>query len=369
MRNHNFIAARSRSVRLIAMAVATTILLAGLIAPATANAQQAPAKVVIQVPGLYPEGMDYDLTADRYIVGSFVSGDLMSIAPDGTATPFGKAGSNVAGIEIDQSRNRVLAAVAALPNGQAKLAIHDLGTGAQLDVIDLGGLVDEGELFSNDIAVGPDGTAYVTNTGAGVIYAVDLDGNPSIFAEDPRFDAIDGLGLNGIESTGDTLLVGHTTGKIYQIPLDDPSAPTEVAMANPLPGIDGIKLSADGSQLVAVSGGASTVLLLQSGDSWASAQPAGSFATGPNFPTAVAATPDGYQVLYAHLDRLSPTAAPVTEFEIVPVTFGQPGASTGTTNELAFTGAGSTATLALAGAALVTAGLMTVRASRRFDEV
>lgn len=354
-------------------AAAVSILALSGAGATAASAQSNEAVVVIEMPGLYPEGMDYDTGNDRYIAGSFVSGNLVSVTKDGAVTPFGKAGSNVTGIEIDEERGRVLAAVMALPNGQAQLSIHDIDSGEQTSLVDLGGLLsDDAVLFANDIAVGPDGTAYVTNTGAGVIFAVGTDGEASVFAQNSAFDAVvegsRSSGLNGIVSVGDALLVGHTpTGQMWRVPLDNPSAATIVTTPSPLPGIDGMVLSADGTQLAVVSGGASTALVLRSPDGWMSAGPAGVFQTGPGFPTAIAAVDGGFEISYSHLDTLASQSD--TSFEIAIAEFAAPTTETNTTTtdaaELAHTGPGQSEALVALGAMLVASGLVVTWSSRR----
>ena len=77
------------------------------------------------------------------------------------------------------SRTRTGPSLKGVGTGQAMLGVYDLSTGNRIEMIDLastieGAPADMGH-FANDVAVAADGTAYVTDTFAGVIYRVDAD--------------------------------------------------------------------------------------------------------------------------------------------------------------------------------------------------
>ena len=63
----------------------------------------------------------------------------------------------------------------------AGLAVYDLETGERVRYTDLDAVVtDDAAHTANDVAVAPDGTAYVTDPVAGIVYEVEPDGDASV---------------------------------------------------------------------------------------------------------------------------------------------------------------------------------------------
>ncbi len=99
---------------------------------------------------------------------------------------------------------------------------------------------------ANDIAVAPDRTIYVTDTGRGEVVVLTPDAEPRLLTGEARFpDA------NGIEIRGTDLYVGGQ--RLWRVDLDDDS----VATVGPdwLADIDGIEFEADGTVQAAPVGG------------------------------------------------------------------------------------------------------------------
>lgn len=282
-----------------------------------------PSEIVITEPGLYPEGLTYDPVGDRFIVGSLLGGQLLAVADDGSTTSFADSpGSNLTGIEADAPRNRLLVAVTGLPFGNAQLSVHDLATGEQLELVDFAPIQPDDRRFANGIAIDADGNVYVTDTGAGVIYAVDSSYTATVFAENEAFEpdrsGPTASGLNGIVVAGDALIVGHApTGQLFRVPLTDPSQVTTIPTGVEGMRIDGLHLSDDGSTLAVVSN-LGSVHLFESPDGWSTASEVGRFEVGDSFPTSVTDRDGTYFVLLSHLNEL--TDPPVDTFEIVPLT-------------------------------------------------
>jgi sugar lactone lactonase YvrE len=286
----------------------------------TTTVTTTPSEIVITEPGLYPEGLTYDPVNDRFIVGSLLGGQLLAVSDDGSTNAVAESpGSNLTGIEADVSGNRLLVAVTGLPFGTAQLSVHDLTTGEQLELVDFASVQPDDRRFANGIAVDDDGNIYVTDTGAGVIYAVDSSYRPSVFAQDASFEpdrsGTTASGLNGIVAVGDALIVGHApTGQIFRVPLSDPSQVTVVPTGVDGMRIDGLHLSEDGSTLAVVSN-FGTVHLFESVDNWLSMSEMASFDVGDSFPTSVTDRNGTFFVLLSHLNEIGNPA--VEAFEIV----------------------------------------------------
>lgn len=277
---------------------------------------------MITEPALYPEGLTYDPVGDRFIVGSLLDGRLVGVGDDGSITEVTESpGSNLTGIEADTVGNRLLVAITGLPSGTAQLSVHDLTSGEQLELVDFASVLPDDRRFANGIAVDDEGSIYVTDTGAGVIYPVDSSYTPSVFAENDAFEpdrtGITASGLNGIVHVGDALIVGHAaSGQLYRVPLSDPSEALAIPTGVDGMRIDGLHLSDDGSTLAVVSN-LGSVHLFESTDDWSTASEVDRFDLGDSFPTSVTDRDGTFFILQGHLDKIPDPS--VDTFEIVPV--------------------------------------------------
>lgn len=253
--------------------------------PALAQADP-PDQLRIRGANRNPEGLECDLTNARFLLSSLSEGTVYTIAYDGTATPFIQDTdlTSSVGLEIDAANNMLLVVNANMQTlDHAALGIYDLTSGEQLHMVDLASLIPSERYFPNDLALDPDGVAYVTDSLAPVIYRVDPDGNASIFLRDDRL-LIDDFGGNGIVYHPDGyLLVGISGVKLYKIPLADPTSLTIVESPITI-AADGMLWDAESDTLIVVSDG--SVLRLSSADDWTTATVA---ATAPRHPATTAA--------------------------------------------------------------------------------
>lgn len=235
--------------------------------------------------GFIPEGVEYDQANGRFLVGSLAEGTIFTIERDGSVVPFVRDADlkSSIGIEADEPRDRLLVAnsdsvvFGGGGTGQAKLGVYNLTTGERLAMVDLAAVIGTPtapSYFANDVTVDSDGNAYLTDTFQGVVYRVDTDYQASVLH---RFTNLpEGSQLNGIVyHDGGYLLVvaGQNT---YKVPVANPAGTTQVNVAEPVAGQDGIVWAADG-RLVATSNDATTPQLVAftSNDDWATAQRAG----------------------------------------------------------------------------------------------
>lgn len=287
--------------------------------------------IVVEQPGILPEGVEYDAEVGRFLFGSLSQGTIFQLPDGGTVEPFieDEELASTVGIHIDRTTNRLLvsnsnSAVFSDPEeqGMASLAAYDLETGERLFLTDLGALFPDGRHFANDVTSDDEGNAYVTDSFSPVIYRVDPEGNAEIFVEDDQLSN-EQVGLNGIDFHPDGYLLAAVSGggTIFKIPLDDPSALTEVQLSEPL-SIDGMVLSDDGSVLYAVArssaGGGEPLqelVELTGEDDWESAEVTARIETGGGA-TTVALREGVPYYINAYLNN--PAAE---QYEIVPVTF------------------------------------------------
>lgn len=261
----------------------------------------APDVIELERTGLIPEGIEYDMQRDRFLVGSLSEGSIFSFGTDGNLEVFIEDDRLISsiGIHIDEDTDRLLVAVsnAAVVFGEegaeplAALAAYDLETGENLFFTELTDITESQSDFANDVTVDDNGNAYVTNSFEPVIYMVTPEGEASVFVEDAQL-AAQGFGANGIiyHPDGYLLVAIAGSGELYNIPVGDPSAVLPVELENPL-GFDGMILTPE-NNLVGVAsimgedGDASqAIVMLSSDDDWTSAMMVGMVPTDGNATT------------------------------------------------------------------------------------
>lgn len=268
----------------------------------TAADDTIPATITAERGGFIPEGIEYDQANERFLTGSLAEGSIFTIGLDGSVTPFIEDPELVSsvGIEVDEPRDRLLAAnsdrgvFGGDATGHAKLGIYNLTTGAKIAMVDLGAALTNptGSFFANDVAVDNDGNAYVTDTMQSVVYRVDTNNEVSVLH---RFEPMSQL--NGIVYHDDGYLLVAAGARLFKVPVMNPGGTTEVMVAEPVPGSDGL-VWASGGRLVITSNAADNprVVALTSNDDWATAQTAGVARMMGQVTTAAAAGDDIYAV-------------------------------------------------------------------------
>lgn len=294
-----------------------------------------PAAVTFTQASLYPEGLEYDPTGQRFFVSSLTKGSIGQVKDDGTYAAFADDPALVSttGLQFDPGRNRLLVAVSDFGNTPrstaattfklAGLATFDASTGKRTAYADLSALRPGQAHFANDITFDAQGNYYVTDSFSPIIYKVDAQGVASIFLEDSKLATPAGqFGLNGIVYHPDGyLLVLHSAqGTLYKVPLTNPAAYSTVTVSQSLAGADGLLLT-DNQHVLVASNSQNLVLRLATTDNWATATGTGSFPTGDIFPTSLAPRGTDNYLLYSHINTLlSGMGTPATQYSITKVT-------------------------------------------------
>jgi sugar lactone lactonase YvrE len=197
-----------------------------------AAAYPADSRTEITLPGtrVFPESITS--TPDgTLIVGSFGHGYVLRIAPgQTTAEEWIKSGTNglntVLGVYADEKNKLLWVCSDKLgPTGDAtSVKTFDLKTGAPKDTYPLPG--DPAMALCNDIAVGVDGTAYVTDTRQNSVVMLKPGAKSlEIAANDPLLAGADGLAFG--DKT--TLYVNSVTaGKILRLTLGPDGKATKI---------------------------------------------------------------------------------------------------------------------------------------------
>jgi sugar lactone lactonase YvrE len=238
-----------------------------------------PATIVAERNRFLPEGVEYDQTNERFLVGSLREGTVFQLDRDGRLAPVVEDPELVSsvGIEVDEARGRLLVAnsdssiFSTGGTGQAKLGVFDLNSGDRIAMIDLAAALEdrteETVFFANDVTVDDRGRIYVTDTRTGAIYRVDEAYQASVLH---RFETSKAFAPNGLvyHPSGYLLVAGGQS--LYKVPLDDPASASQVSLPEPIAGADGVVWASDG-RLVIVAAGANRAMAFASSDEWASA--------------------------------------------------------------------------------------------------
>ncbi|MCR9142938.1 MAG: SMP-30/gluconolactonase/LRE family protein [bacterium] len=253
-----------------------------------------PKALTVQSQGLFPEGLEYDDGRDAFLITSLTQGQVHAVREGQTPELIVDDQDLVSaiGLRIDRERD-LLFVCSSDPGVSAKtapatqkqlagLGVYDLNSGEKKKFIRLDALND-GAQFCNDIALGPKGALYVTNSFSPVVYKVDADLKASVLAEEPAL-AANGFGLNGIVMAGKQLLVAHSVaGSLHTV---DPAsgAMARVDLSDSIEHADGLVLLAPNRVAVAQNA-INQVAVFESTDNWKTAKRVRVYDQGFSFPT------------------------------------------------------------------------------------
>jgi hypothetical protein len=276
--------------------------------------------LLVQQPALYPETIEYDRVRDEFLVGSFREGAIYTIDQHGAARKLvdDPRLCSVLGIALDPARDRVWAVNSDLgasakpstpgPKHLATVGVYDRASGKALSYVDLAPLAG-GEHLLNGIALDAAGNAYVTDSFSPNIYRITGDGVASLFVHDAQF-AGEGINLNGlvVHPDGYLLVIKKSDGKLFKVPLENPSAFHQVRLDHAFVGGDGLLLIGARSLIVVanqVPGSASnSAFSIASDDGWATAKQRSTHALGDVYPTTAVLRKDTIYVIHTQLNRL-----------------------------------------------------------------
>ena len=280
--------------------------------------------VSVEIPALYPEGIETNPLTGHFLLGSIRQGAVYEVGEDGSARKFvdDERLKSVVGIRVDRARSRLLVnssdyGVAERSRPQDKFAsvslgIYDLRDGAPLHFVDLSGLRPGEKKFANDLTLDAAGNAYVTDSLAAAIYKITPDGEASLFLASERFRG-NGFNLNGIVTHPDgfLLVAKKSEGRIFKIPLDQPDSFTEVVLSRKLVGTDGLVLPKP-DELIVITNRASgvesdTIFTLTRRDAWKSAEIGDTLETGDVYATTGVVRDGRVFVTYGRLNTLPGT--------------------------------------------------------------
>jgi len=220
--------------------------------------EQAPVEVMVDSVGLLtPESVLYDSTAGIYLVsninGSPVAVDsngfISRLNPDGSIAELKWIDGAADGVRLDGPKGLAIVGDVLYVSDITVVRKFDRNTGAPM-----GEIAVPGSTFLNDLAAGPDGSVYVTDSGLEVTAdGIGPDGSDGVYRITPAGELEtlvknDGLGNpNGVTWLDDGLwVVTFGSGELYRVA--DGMAQDRIKL--PTGQLDGVVALADGTLLI-----------------------------------------------------------------------------------------------------------------------
>jgi sugar lactone lactonase YvrE len=193
-------------------------LLAASLACATAPSRRA--VYVLDEPDLLAEGIAWDAAQRTLFVGSIMRGAIFRLPESGGAQLFAGGLLPVLGLRVDAARGLLWAATNAEPgtpaaadpatSGRSELVALDLRTGTVRRKLSPS---DGHKHLLNDVAVGDDGTVYVTDSEGGAVLRAAGGGDLRTFVPAGAL-----VYPNGIAFARGRLYVAHSSGLVIAAP-------------------------------------------------------------------------------------------------------------------------------------------------------
>jgi hypothetical protein len=221
-----------------------------------------------------PESVLYDPVADVYLVSNVSGGPadvdndgfISKVSPDGTLLELRWIDAASAKTTLNAPKGMALVGETLFVADIDVVRAFDRASGKAL-----GDVAVPSATFLNDLAAGPDGKLYVSDTGVGkkpgsaelspngsdAVYLIDAQRSVKELAKDPELAQPNGLVIdNGALGAKGSLIVAAASGQVYRL---DPKGERS-AIAQPAGGLDGLVLTPGGRLLVS-SWEASTVFI------------------------------------------------------------------------------------------------------------
>jgi len=308
--------------------MALVIVLAGALAggPGAARAADGPSSYVLPGDKVFPEGIAYEASSDSFYVGSTTDGTIFrGNRSSGAVTVFSAGGldgrASVTGMKAD-GRGHLFVAGAAT----GIIFVYNTRDSSLAGKFDTGSAP---KTFLNDIALTPDGTAYVTDSISPYLYKLTPNGAGGFSYErwldftGTAFTYVQGFNANGIVASSDgayLLLVQSATGKLFHVATAGKAVAEVNLGSDTVAAGDGMWLT--GHTLYVMRNQLALLVALDMNADYSAATVSGT-STDPSyaFPTTFARAGDRFLVVNAQFDKRGPNLSPVLPFTVsnVPV--------------------------------------------------
>jgi sugar lactone lactonase YvrE len=205
--------------------------------------------ILIQGSRVHPESITSDAAGNLY-AGSMGGTVFRAEAGSGTAEPWivpspANGLTSLLGVLTDEPRgllwvcNNPPFGGPPPPGARSGLRAFDLKVGTLSAVYDFPG---EGPFACNDIAVGPQGSTFATDTAGGRIFALAPNGNElTLFAADPELVGIDGIAFADDGKMYINNVRKHTVQRVDRRPDGSYAGVTTLTLSEPVNGPDALR--------------------------------------------------------------------------------------------------------------------------------
>ena len=221
-------------------------------------------------PGLHPGGFTWSEALGAFLVCSQRQGKLVLVEKDGRCVDLLDHADLVTSMAVRERDGKAYVAVGHRGSGGrsvspkkspgddtilriGRLCVFDIASRRHLRTHELSRIVAGPHLvLPDDLAVGGDGTVWLTDACRPVVYRVPPPGRagPHLFLADDRLGGNDGSSgrIGGITLVEDRFLLLSSAGDgtLFKAPLENPHEFRPVGIPHPFPGADAIEFGADG---------------------------------------------------------------------------------------------------------------------------
>jgi sugar lactone lactonase YvrE len=248
------------------------ILVVGIALALTGAVAGAPMAISVQGVGLQtPESILYDRASDVYLVsningnptGTDGNGFISRIAPSGRVLALKWIDGTRSGVRLNAPKGMAIVGDRLYVSDITAVRIFNRRTGRQLGSIDIAG-----STFLNDLAAGPDGSVYVTDSGlkpdfspsgTDAVYRIDRMGKLATVAKSRELSTPNGV---AVLPDGRLFIVTFTdVGEVYALA----GSERRDVRRMPAGGLDGVELIPGGAMLISSWGGSAVFRLARDG--------------------------------------------------------------------------------------------------------
>lgn len=219
--------------------------------------------LTIDEPDLVPEGIAHDAVSGDFFIGSLYKRKILRVTPRGDVSQFaaGEPLGMVVGMEVDPTRRELWVMNTGGPEAPwSQALVYSVETGKLVRSFPVDTAAYPGPHFFNDVGLAPDGTAYVTDGGAAMVWRIGTIGLEPLVAPGgmPYPNGI------AVSSDGKTVFVANLEAGIAMV-----SAETgDVTALQPSPGtcangIDGLYFDERGLVGVQNAAGLDRLILIR----------------------------------------------------------------------------------------------------------
>ena len=276
---------------------------------------------------VFPEGITYDLTSNSFFVGSTNDGTIFrGNLATGSVTTFSAGGLDgrtaAIGMKVDSNTRRLWV----VGGATGIIFVYNADNGSLIRKYDTYPVEQAGQIFLNDVAIAPNGDAYITDSRRPVLFKLGGAGAQTgqlegwlDFTNTPVQFTANSTALNGIVVTqdGNYILVVHSTAqKLFRITVATKEV-IEVDLGGKPQGGDGMVLEGQTLYVLTRTQDSDMIVRIQMSPDFSSGTIKDSFRDASfAFPTTIAKVDNRMLVVNSQFNKRGAGLQPVLPFTV-----------------------------------------------------